>query len=173
MSLENTNIEQKLVEAFGTDIIEFHQLHDILTLEIKSSKNHEIIKFLKENKELNFNFLTDICGIHYPDYETDRQFAVVYHLHNWYKNVRIRIKCFTSANNPNVNSIVDIFPGANWQERETFDFYGIVFNNHPQLKRILNMDEMESFPLRKEFPLEDQGRTDKDDRFFGRTPNNC
>jgi len=66
-----------------------------------------------------------------------------------------------------------LYPAANWQERETYDFYGIVFKNHPQLKRILNMDEMESFPLRKEFPLEDQGRTDKDDRFFGRTGPNC
>ncbi len=75
--------------------------------------------------------------------------------------------------NSSFDSVVDLFKSANWQERETYDFYGIKFKNHPQLKRILNMDEMESFPLRKEFPLEDQGRTDKDDRFFGRTGPNC
>ena len=70
---------------------------------------------------------------------------------------------------PQVDTIIDLFSCANWMERETWDFYGIVFKGHPQLKRILNMDEMISFPMRKEFPLEDSGRTDKDDRFFGRT----
>jgi len=71
---------------------------------------------------------------------------------------------------PSVASIADLFESANWQERETYDFYGINFENHPDLKRILNMDEMVSFPMRKEFPMEDQGRTDKDDRYFGRIP---
>jgi NADH-quinone oxidoreductase subunit C len=66
-----------------------------------------------------------------------------------------------------------LFASANWQERETYDFFGITFKNHPDLRRILNMDEMVSFPLRKEFPIEDQGRTDKDDRYFGRTPLNA
>ena len=68
-----------------------------------------------------------------------------------------------------MQSVIDLFAGANWMERETWDFYGIIFKGHPQLKRLLNMDEMVSFPMRKEFPLEDSGRTDKDDRFFGRT----
>ena len=172
MSLTNEIIQQKLVEKFGTDIIEFHQSHDILTFEINPEKNHEIIEFLQQNETLNFNFLTDVCGVHYPDYADDRQFAVVYHLHNWFANVRVRVKVFLNGKKPQIDSIVDIFPGANWQERETYDFYGIEFKGHPQLKRILNMDEMEAFPLRKEFPLEDQGRTDKDDRFFGRTSQN-
>jgi len=67
---------------------------------------------------------------------------------------------------------VSLFVGANWQERETYDFFGIKFKGHPQLKRILNMDEMSVFPLRKEYTMEDMHRTDKDDRFFGRTQNN-
>ena len=173
MSLTNETIQQKLIEKFGTDIIEYHQSYDILTFEIKSDKNIEILRFLKEDQELNFHFLTDVCGVHYPDYEENRQFAVVYHLHNWMTNTRIRIKAFLNGKKPEIQSIVELFPAANWQERETYDFYGIIFKGHPQLKRILNMDEMESFPLRKEFPLEDQGRTDKDDRFFGRTGPNC
>ena len=70
-----------------------------------------------------------------------------------------------------MKSITSLFNCANWMERETFDFYGIIFNGHPNLVRILNMDEMTSFPMRKEFPMEDSGRTDKDDRFFGRTIN--
>jgi NADH-quinone oxidoreductase subunit C len=79
---------------------------------------------------------------------------------------------YLDGENPEVDSMVDLFLSANWQERETYDFYGIIFKNHPDLKRILNMDEMVSFPMRKEFPLEDQGRTDKDDRYFGRVPLN-
>ena len=130
-----------------------------------------MIQFLKEDEELNFHFLTDLCGIHFPDNDDNHQYAVVYHLHNWVENTRIRVKTYLNAN-PEVDTIIDLFLSANWMERETWDFYGIIFKGHPQLKRILNMDEMVSFPMRKEFPLEDSGRTDKDDRFFGRTVSN-
>ena len=91
-------------------------------------------------------------------------------MHNWYENKRIKIKAFLNGSAPEIKSVSNIFLCSNWMERETYDFYGINFIGHPQLKRILNMDEMTSFPMRKEFPLEDGGRTDKDDRFFGRTP---
>jgi NADH-quinone oxidoreductase subunit C len=94
-------------------------------------------------------------------------------MHNWYANKRIKIKAFISGNNPEIKTVSTIFLSANWMEREAYDFYGINFIGHPQLKRILNMDEMVSFPMRKEFPMEDSGRTDKDDRFFGRTTANC
>ena len=110
--------------------------------------------------------------MHYPENEASHQFTVVYHLHNWVENVRLRITTYLSGENPEVNTITDLFLTANWMERETFDFYGINFIGHPQLKRILNMPEMVSHPMRKEFPMEDGGRTDKDDRFFGRTANN-
>ena len=90
-------------------------------------------------------------------------------MHNLVDNVRIRYKVFTDILSPDVYSASALYSAANWMEREAYDFYGINFIGHPQLKRILNMDEMTSFPMRKEFPLEDQGRTDKDDRFFGRT----
>ena len=117
--------------------------------------------------------MTDLCAIHYPDNEVDRQFVVVYHMHNWYDNKRIKIKAFINGEKPEIKTISNIFLCTNWMERETYDFYGIDFIGHPQLKRILNMDEMISFPMRKEFPMEDGGRTDKDDRFFGRTIDNC
>jgi NADH-quinone oxidoreductase subunit C len=85
----------------------------------------------------------------------------------------LKIKVFLNGEKPEIKSVSNIFLSSNWMERETFDFYGIDFIGHPQLKRILNMDEMQSHPMRKEFPLEDSGRTDKDDRFFGRTTTNC
>ncbi len=162
-------IEQGLTNRFDTQIkvIETGIKDDILSIELNDSA-FELIKYLKENEK--FHFLTDLCGMHYPD-QLEYKFGVVYHLHNWIENKRIRIKCFIK-DNPQIDSIVSLFESANWQERETYDFYGIHFINHPDLRRILNMDEMESFPLRKDHPLEDAGRTDKDDRYFGRNPQN-
>jgi NADH-quinone oxidoreductase subunit C len=173
MALENAVIQNLLHNRFESAVGDFKQIHDILTFEADPDVLFEVIKFLKEDPTLRFNFLTDLCGMHFPDATTPRQFSVVYHMHNWLDNVRVRIKCYLNGESPEVDSIVSLFAGANWQERETYDFYGIIFKGHPQLKRILNMDEMVSFPLRKEFPLEDGGRTDKDDRFFGRTTDNC
>ncbi|MBE8725079.1 NADH-quinone oxidoreductase subunit C [Flavobacterium hungaricum] len=173
MALENTQIQDKLIETFNNDVFNFQQERDIFSLEASADTIKPLILFLKNDPELRFHFITDLCGIHYPDNETERQFAVVYHLHNWYENKRLRIKVFLNGEKPEIKSISNIFLSTNWMERETYDFYGINFIGHPQLKRILNMDEMQSFPMRKEFPMEDSGRTDKDDRFFGRTPSNC
>jgi NADH-quinone oxidoreductase subunit C len=169
MALENKEIQDKLVETFGSDVFNFQQEKDIFSFVVNADKNTSVILFLKNDPELRFHFLTDLCGIHYPDNEVSSQFTVVYHLHNWYENKRIKIKVFINGDTPEIKSISNIFLSSNWMERETYDFYGINFIGHPQLKRILNMDEMISFPMRKEFPLEDSGRTDKDDRFFGRT----
>ncbi|KQX08782.1 NADH-quinone oxidoreductase subunit C [Flavobacterium sp. Root420] len=173
MALENTLIQDKLTETFDTSVFNFQEERDIFSIETTADKITALILFLKNDSDLRFHFLTDLCGIHYPDNEADRQFAIVYHLHNWYENKRIRIKVYLSGEKPEIKSISNIFLSSNWMERETYDFYGINFIGHPQLKRILNMDEMISFPMRKEFPLEDSGRTDKDDRFFGRTTTNC
>jgi len=173
MALETIQIKDKLIETFNDNVFNFNQDNDIFSFEVTSDKISPVILFLKNDESLRFHFLTDLCGIHYPDAEADSQFAIVYHLHNWYENKRIKIKVYLNGENPEIKSISNIFLCANWMERETYDFYGINFLGHPQLKRILNMDEMISFPMRKEFPMEDGGRTDKDDRFFGRTIDNC
>lgn len=173
MALENTQIQDKLTETFNNDVFNFQQERDIFTLEASADKITALILYLKNDSDLRFHFLTDLCGIHYPDNESERLFAVVYHLHNWYENKRLRIKVYLNGEKPEIKTISNIFLSSNWMERETYDFYGINFIGHPQLKRILNMDEMVSFPMRKEFPMEDSGRTDKDDRFFGRTVSNC
>jgi NADH-quinone oxidoreductase subunit C len=168
MALETIKIQEKLEQKFGSSVLNFGMQKDIFSLEATPEVIHEVIQFLKEDAALNFHFLTDLCGVHFPENDEQHQFSVVYHLHNWIENVRLRVRTFLTEN-PEVDTITDIFPTANWMERETWDFYGIDFKGHPQLKRILNMDEMISHPMRKEFPMEDSGRTDKDDRFFGRT----
>ncbi|HSN48765.1 MAG TPA: NADH-quinone oxidoreductase subunit C [Flavobacterium sp.] len=172
MTLETTQIQDKLVETFGENVFHFNQEKDLFSFEVAADKITAVVLFLKNDPILRFNFLTDLCGVHYPDNAVERQFALVYHMDNWYDKKRIKIKTFISGEKPEIKSLTTIFPCTNWMERETYDFYGINFIGHPQLKRILNMDEMTSFPMRKEFPLEDGGRTDKDDRFFGRTSQN-
>ena len=173
MALENNNIQDKLETAFSESAVYFRMEKDIFTFDVAPENITSVVLFLKNDADLNFHFLTDVCAIHYPDNDINEQFVIVYHMHNWIEKKRIRIKCFLNGENPEIKTISNIFPCANWMEREAWDFYGINFIGHPQLKRILNMDEMISHPMRKEFPMEDSGRTDKDDRFFGRTTINA
>jgi NADH-quinone oxidoreductase subunit C len=105
--------------------------------------------------------------VHYPERKGE-ELAVVYHLHNLVDNVRIRFKVFADIEKPDVFSATALYQSANHMERETYDFYGVNFVGHPNLIRILNVEEMDYFPMRKEFPLEDQSRIDKDDEMFGR-----
>ena len=173
MGLTNEIIKQKVEEKFGESVKAFTEdAYGMFTFEVDRAKAIDLMQFLRDDETLRFNFLTTMCGVHYPDNEIERQFAVVYHMHNWLDNVRIRFKTFLNGENPEIATATTVFLTANWMEREAYDFYGIIFNGHPDLRRILNMDEMVSFPMRKEFPLEDGGRTDKDDRYFGREPVN-
>ncbi|HRE36952.1 MAG TPA: NADH-quinone oxidoreductase subunit C [Chitinophagaceae bacterium] len=167
MALSNEHIKQRLVEKFGDQVSGFEEPYGMLTFEAPREMNLKVLNFLYDDAELKFRFLTDITGVHYPD-KTGQELAVVYHLHNLEDNVRIRFKVFANVNQPDVYTATGLFSAANWMERETFDFFGINFVGHPNLKRILNVEEMDYFPLRKEFPLEDQTRIDKDDEMFGR-----
>jgi NADH-quinone oxidoreductase subunit C len=167
MALTNENIQQKLAEKFGDAVVHFEVSYGMLSFEAAKENNLKVLQFLFDDETLNFKFLTDLCAVHYPD-NAGRELAVVYHLHNLSDNIRIRFKVFTSIAEPDVYTASKLFSSANWMERETFDFYGVNFVGHPNLKRILNVDEMDYFPMRKEFPLEDQTRVDKDDEMFGR-----
>lgn len=167
MSLSNDTIKQRLIEKFGDQVGHFEEPYGMLTFEAPKDLNLKVLQFLYDDEELAFRFLTDLQAVHYPD-NKGRELAVVYHLHNLVANVRIRFKVFTDINQPDVYSATALFAAANWMERETYDFYGVNFAGHPNLKRILNVDEMDYFPMRKEFPLEEQTRVDKDDEMFGR-----
>ena len=167
MSLAKERIKQSLIEKFGEQVTAFSEPYGMLTFEAPKEMNLKVLNFLFDDEELKFRFLTDLQAVHYPD-DKGRELAVVYHLHNLVDNVRIRFKVFTDIITPDVYTATGLFSGANWMERETYDFYGVNFVGHPNLKRILNVDEMDYFPLRKEYPLEDQTRIDKDDEMFGR-----
>ena len=116
---------------------------------------------------LEINFLTDICGIHYPE-NKEKELGVIYHLHNLKTGFRIRLKAFGPRENIEFETLTDLYSGANWMERETFDFYGIKFKGHPDLRAILNMEDLGYHPMLKEYALEDGTRTDKEDKMFGR-----
>lgn len=165
MSLTNEIIKTRLVEKFGDLLIEWGEPYGMLTFAAPGDQNLKVMNFLSD--ELGFNFLTDLTAVHYPNRKGE-ELAVVYHMHNLAENVRVRFKIYTPVEKPDVYTATGVFASANWMERETFDFYGVNFVGHPDLKRILNVDEMDYFPLRKEFPLEDQTRIDKDDDMFGR-----
>jgi NADH-quinone oxidoreductase subunit C len=165
--LTNETIKQRLIDKFGEELTNFVEPYGMLTFEAPKDMNLKLMQFLYDDEELKFRFLTDLQAVHYP-HQQDRELAVVYHLHNLEDNVRIRFKVFTSIRNPDVYTATKIFEAANWMERETYDFYGVNFVGHPNLKRILNVDEMDYFPMRKEYPLEEQTRIDKDDEMFGR-----
>jgi NADH-quinone oxidoreductase subunit C len=139
--------------------------YGMLNLNIEAASLLKLVEGLKNNHQ--FIYLTDICAAHYPD-RTGAEFEVVYHLHNLVANQRVRIKVGLAEASPNIPTLTGLYAGANWMERETFDFYGIQFEGHPDLRRILNMEDMDYHPLRKQYALEDETRTDKNDTFFGR-----
>lgn len=160
-------ILSRLKNQFGESVLSSTIDYDFPVFVVSREKIFEVLKFLKEDKELNFHFLTTLCGLHYPQ-NAGQEFGVMYQLHNMPKNARIRIKTFFPESHPEIPSATSLWAAANWMERQEYDFFGIKFKGHPDLRRILNMDDITFHPMRKEFPLEDPTREDKDDTMFGR-----
>lgn len=167
MALTNETIKGKLTEKFGETLTDWQEPYGMLTFTAPKDLNLKVLQFLFDDAELKFRFLTDLQAVHYPDRKGE-ELAVVYHLHNLIDNVRIRFKVYTSIEKPDVFSATALYASANWMERETYDFFGVNFIGHPNLIRVLNVDEMDYFPMRKQYPVEDQLRIDKDDEMFGR-----
>ncbi|AEA43946.1 NADH-quinone oxidoreductase subunit C [Fluviicola taffensis] len=166
-NLTNETVLARLQEKFGDAIRNHEEPYGLLTIEIQAEKAHDLIAWLKADDVLKMSFLTLIGAVNFPN-DKDRELCVNYHIHSLSHNVRLRIRAFLPIENPTIKSIRDIYIGADWQERETYDFFGVIFEGHPNLTRILNEDSMDYFPMRKEYHLEDATREDKDDRYFGR-----
>ena len=164
--ISNEEVINQLNSKFGEQIVLLSEPSDLPNFETSREKITDVLSFLKTDSTFQFNYLTDITAVHYPDKE--KKFAVVYHLHSFVNNVRIRVKVFLTEDDVHIPTATDLWNGANWMERETYDYFGIEFDGHPDLRRILNVDDMTVFPMRKEFPLEDPNRVDKRDYFFGR-----
>lgn len=164
--MTNEFVLEAITREFPESVIASSEPYGMLTIEVKKEDIKKIIHYLRDSS-LEINFLTDICGIHYPEYP-EKEIGVVYHLHNMMTNFRLRLKIFMSRENIEVDSLVELYAGANWMERETYDFFGIKFKGHPDLRPILNMEDLGYHPMLKEYRLEDGTRTDKNDSMFGR-----
>lgn len=164
--IPNEELLKRLGEKFDQQVTVVGEPYGLLTVETSREQIIDVLTFLKTDAALRFIFLTDITGIHYP--EQEKQIGVIYHLHSLTTNTRIRIKVFLSDADVHIPTATVLWDGANWMERETYDFFGVIFDGHPDLRRVLNVDDMMAFPMRKEFPLEDPNRVDKKDYFFGR-----
>ncbi|TDO20083.1 NADH-quinone oxidoreductase subunit C [Pedobacter duraquae] len=160
----NHNLIEVLSTRFGDKVTAVSEPYGLLTFETSKDVIVEVLRFLKEDNR--FNYLTDITAVHYP--EKHQAIAVVYHLHNMVAKVRVRVKVFISEHTPTIPTATVLWNGANWMERETYDLFGVKFEGHPDLRRILNMDELGVHPMLKQYPLEDPNRVDKKDEYFGR-----
>lgn len=157
-------VTNRLTELLGAGSFTHERLYDTMCYVVPKEKIHEVLAFLRD--QLDFNFLTSLCGMHFPGLELE--LGAVYFLHNMRIGHRIRVKTHVSLHEAMLPTVTDLWPTANWMERETWDFFGIHFTGHPNLKRILNMEDFPAFPMRKDYPLEDPTREDKDNTYFGR-----
>jgi NADH-quinone oxidoreductase subunit C len=142
-------IEERVVALLGDRIIERSTACGELTVRVHRETIVDAVRMLHDDEATRFISIVDVCGADYP--ERDERFDVVYHLLSPQKNVRIRLKVRTDDEIP-VPSITPVFPGADWYEREAYDFFGILFSGHPDLRRILTDYGFDGHPLRKDFP---------------------
>jgi len=149
------DLRQRLTERFG-DAIQRSVFGDNVRYVVPASRLIEVMTWLKA--EAGFDYLADIAGIdylHYPN-ATDR-YGVVYCLANTETAERVYVRVFANDPGPALPSVYDLWKGADWMEREVFDMYGVAFEGHPDLRRILMPEGFESFPLRKDYPLRGRG----------------
>jgi NADH-quinone oxidoreductase subunit C len=141
---------QHIASRLGSAVEATQVAYGELTVTAPAAEIIRVLTFLRDDPACRFVCFIDICGVDYP--ERERRFDVVYHLLSPYKNRRIRVKIETDEETP-VPSVIEVFPAANWYERETFDLYGVLFSGHPDLRRILTDYGFSGHPLRKDFPL--------------------
>jgi NADH-quinone oxidoreductase subunit C len=158
MTTRLDTLEAALRGALGDRVTRLTRACGEITIEIKGADVKAVTQTLRDRPELAFSVLIDLCGMDYSDYGNGTwdgpRFAVVYHLLSISRNWRVRLRAFCAEDDfPTVDSVVDVWPSANWFEREAFDFFGIVFPGHPDLRRILTDYGFVGHPFRKDFPL--------------------
>jgi len=167
-------IEERLRAAFGDAIVSVTEMLGQVSVEVKRDRIAEVCKFLKEDPELDFNYLSDLCGADMLNFEDmssrkaylaveheyrpeqvpiSERFLVVYQLTSLKNKTRLRLKVKVDGEDPICPSITSVYPAANWHEREAFDMFGINFEGHPDMRRMYMPEEYEYNPLRKDFPL--------------------
>jgi NADH-quinone oxidoreductase subunit C len=141
-----------LKEKFLDDIYETYEFRGDLVAVVNKDIIRDVMKFLKTEPKLDFNMLMDLSAVDYLWQERTPRFDVVYHLYSLARNHRLRVKAGVDEKDPVIDSLVSLWPAADWYEREVWDMFGIKFKNHPNLKRILMYQEFTGHPLRKDYP---------------------
>ena len=158
MSPRLGKLAENLKAVLGDKLVHLVEHVGELTVEIGSADAVAVCKALRDGDQFRFEQLTDLCGVDYSDYKEGkwegRRYAVVYHLLSVSLNQRVRVKAFVADDDfPVLVSVVDVWPVANWYEREAFDLFGIMFDGHPDLRRILTDYGFIGHPFRKDFPV--------------------
>lgn len=146
---ESLQIAEKLKVLFSEEVIEINEFRGQVSVIVRHGRIKEIIKYLKEQE--GFNHLQDLCGVDY--YPEKPRFEVVYNLYSIWRGLHIRIRVKVDEKEQEIESITELWQGADWHERECFDMFGIRFTGHPDLRRILMPEDWEGYPLRKDYPL--------------------
>ena len=152
---------EKIKEKFAESFVRTEEFRDQITVVIDSSAVYDVLEFLKKDREFLYEFLADMAGVDYLHLEEAERFGIVYSLYSFLTNRRLRVKTFIPEDNPQIKTITSIWKSANWMEREIYDQFGIKFEGHPDLRRILNADYFKYHPLRKDYPL--KGRGERED----------
>ncbi|RJP69869.1 MAG: NADH-quinone oxidoreductase subunit C [Candidatus Abyssobacteria bacterium SURF_17] len=148
----------RLQARFPDAALEHSEFRGEVTIVVKPEAIVEIAKFVRDTPELLYRHLADVTCVDYLQLDTERgRFAIVYHLYSFKYGDRIRLKAFLPEQEPRIDSLVPVWQTANWLEREVYDMFGIVFRNHPDLRRILMPEDSVHFPLRKDYPLTGRG----------------
>jgi NADH-quinone oxidoreductase subunit C len=150
--MQPKEIAEQIKDRFPIEIKEIIEFRGQASVVVKKDRIKDIMVYLHNTPELYFDYLQDLCGVDYIDRKEPR-FEVVYHLYSLRHRHMIRIRAEVPEDECSIDSIVDIWAGANWHERECFDMYGIKFKRHPDLRRILMPEDWEGYPLRKDYPL--------------------
>jgi len=150
--MEPLEIAQKIKEIFPDEVLAVSNYRGQVSVTLRKNRIQDIARVLHDDPALYFDYLIDVCGADYLG-KKEKRFEVVYHLYSIKHRHALRLKAEVSEGDPSIDSVVPVWIGAGWHERETFDLYGIRFNGHPDLRRILMPEDWEGHPLRKDYPL--------------------
>lgn len=158
--IENNPTAEKLKSKFGADILKTEVFRNQHAIIVKRERILDVMKFLKDDADLAYDFLADLTAVDYLKMEKSPRFQVVYNLRSMKHNRRVRIKVPVPENDCKIESVSALWNTANWMEREVHEMYGITFENHPDLRKLLMPETYEYFPLRKDYPLRGKGERD-------------
>ncbi len=155
--MEALQVAEKIKERFPEEVLDVKEFRGQVSVTLKKERILDICRFLHDDPELFFDYLVDVCGVDYLG-KNEKRFEVVYHLYSIKHRHALRLKAEVADDKPSIDSVMPVWIGANWHEREAYDMYGIVFNGHPDLRRVLMPEDWEGYPLEKRLSVTGPGK---------------